>query len=83
VSEELHADGPDIHIANEFAEVRLRKVLTRNGERLEISAPRRGHSILLDAVVLESLTWQTKETFSAFLTGSVGPPDGAHRGSTA
>ena len=75
--DELRVDGPDILIANEFAEVRLRKVLTRNGERLEISAPRRGRSILLDAVELESLTWQPKETFSAFLTGSVGPPDGA------
>jgi hypothetical protein len=69
------APGPEITVANEFAEVRIRKVLTRNGERLEIDAFRRGFRILLDAVELESLTWQTPETFSKFLEGSIGPAD--------
>ena len=69
------ADGPEITVANQFAEVRIRKVLTRNGERLEIDAFRRGFRILLDAVELESLTWQTPETFSKFLEGSIGPAD--------
>jgi hypothetical protein len=48
-------------------------VHTRNGERLEIEAPRRGFKIRLDAVELESLTWQTSETFSGFLRSSIGP----------
>lgn len=69
-------DEPDMQIANEFADVRLRKVYTRNGERLEIEAPRRGHRIRLDAVELESLTWQTADTFSGFLRASLGPEGG-------
>lgn len=67
-----YSDDPPIKISNEFADIRVRKVYTRNGERLEIHAHRRGYRILLDAVELESLTWQTAETFSGFLRGSVG-----------
>jgi len=62
-------------VANEFTEVILRKVNTRNGERLEIEAPRRGYKIRLDALELESLTWQTSATFSKFLRSSVGPDE--------
>ncbi|GAB2785348.1 dihydrodiol dehydrogenase [Streptomyces daliensis] len=65
-------EGPAFQISNEFATIRLRKVHTRNGERVEIVAPRRGLRILLDAVELESLTWQTPETFSGFLRASIG-----------
>ena len=36
----------------------VEKVFTRTGERLEITAPRLGRSIRLDAIALESLTWQ-------------------------
>jgi hypothetical protein len=68
----VHNDEEVIVIANEFAHIRIRKVRTRNGERLEISAPRRGTQILLDALDLESLTWQTPEVFSKFLSASVG-----------
>lgn len=60
------ADEP-VQIANEFALVRVRKVYTRNGERLEIEAPKLGLRIRLDALELESLTWQTTDTFSKFL----------------
>jgi len=60
-------------VGNEFAFVKLRKVHTRNGERLEIESPRAGHTIRLDAMELESLTWQTPETFSAFLETPFGP----------
>ena len=56
-----------VQIANEFALVKVRKVYTRNGERLEIEAPKLGLRIRLDALELESLTWQTTETFSKFL----------------
>jgi hypothetical protein len=51
----------------------VRKVWTRNGERLEIVAPRLGKHIRLDPLELESLTWQTTETFSKFLETPFGP----------
>jgi len=57
----------DFELTNEFATVRVRRVFTRNGVRLEISSPRLGRSIRLDPLALESLTWQPAETFSAFL----------------
>ncbi|GBD13404.1 hypothetical protein HRbin24_01432 [bacterium HR24] len=60
-------------IANEFATVIVRKVHTRNGVRLEIASPKLGHSIRLDPLELESLTWQTTETFSRFLETPFGP----------
>lgn len=62
-------------VRNEFADVTVRVVATGNGERLEICAPRRGTRIRLDAVELEALTWQTPETFSAMLAGSIGPAE--------
>ncbi|AXI08285.1 dihydrodiol dehydrogenase [Oceanobacillus sp. 143] len=57
----------EIEIKNEFASVICKRVHTRNGMRLEISSPRLGFSIQLDALALESLTWQDMETFSKFL----------------
>lgn len=62
-----------IEIANEFSLARVRKVHTGNGVRLEISAPKQERKILLDPLELESLTWQTKETFSGFLATPFGP----------
>jgi len=76
--QEAQPAGPVIQIANEFADVLVQKVTTRNGERLEIRSPKRGLRIRLDAVELESLTWQTPATFSGFLEGSTGPADGRH-----
>jgi hypothetical protein len=61
-----------IEIGNEFAAVRVRKVLTRNGERLEIDARRLGHRIRLDALELESLTWQSHDLFSKLLESPFG-----------
>lgn len=68
-------DGNDGYLAlgNEFAEVLVRKVHTRNGVRLEIVAPKLGRRVQLDPIELESLTWQTPETFSRFLTQPFGP----------
>jgi hypothetical protein len=63
----------DVGIANEFAQVSVCKVLTRNGERLEIRSPKLGRRIRLDPLELESLTWQTTETFSRFLEEPFGP----------
>ena len=62
-----------IEVINEFATVTVRKIWTRNGARLEISSPRLGTSIQLDALALESLTWQTMDTFSRFLEEPFGP----------
>ena len=64
----------EMQIGNEFALVRIRKVSTRNGERLEIEAPKLGHSIRLDAVALETLTWQEPELFSTLLETGAPPP---------
>ena len=64
---------PVIEIGNEFTTVCVQKVDTRNGVRLEISSPRLGYRIQLDALALESLTWQTPETFSRFLETPFGP----------
>jgi len=65
--------GEEIQIGNEFAVVRVRKVVTRNGERLEIIASRLGYSILLDPLELEALSWQTHDSFSRLLSSSGGP----------
>lgn len=67
--------GEPMEIGNEFAYVRVRKVRTRNGERLEIEAPKLGYRIRLDPVELESLTWQPSETFSRFLATPFGPAE--------
>lgn len=72
---ERDARDPVIEISNEFTTVCVKKVGTRNGARLEISSPRLGYRIQLDALALESLTWQTMETFSRFLETPFGPRD--------
>lgn len=69
----VEPEGPEAIIANEFAEVVVRKVHTRNGARLEIRSPRRGYTVRLDAVELEALSWQPPETFSRLLENPLGP----------
>lgn len=66
-------DDGGIQIANEFTLIEVREVRTRNGERLQIRSPRMGHTIELDPLELESLTWQTTETFSRMLEQPFGP----------
>ena len=61
-----------ISIANEFTEVLIARVDTRNGSRLLISAPKTGRSISLDALEIEALTRQNTRTLAAM----VGNPDG-------
>jgi hypothetical protein len=72
-------DGVEIltefSVINEFAGVRVRKVRTRGGERLEISSSEYGHSIRLDALALEGLSWQSPETISSYLETPFGPED--------
>jgi hypothetical protein len=62
-----------ITIANEFAEVVVQRVDTRNGSRLLISAPKTGRSISLDALEIEALTRQNTRTLAAMVGNSEGP----------
>lgn len=67
------ADAPGvIVIANEFADVVVRKVDTRNGMRLAIQSPRRGTTVLLDAVALDCLSFQPPELITELLTRNPG-----------
>jgi hypothetical protein len=60
-------------VSNEFGTVEVRKIHTGRGERLELRSVGLGHSIRLDALQLESITWQDSETFSEFMRTPFGP----------
>jgi hypothetical protein len=60
-------DGTEIIVANEFSEIRVTKVRTRNGSRLLIESPKSGQWVALCPLELESLTWQSTQTFSAMV----------------
>jgi hypothetical protein len=51
-------------VGNEFTGAQVRKVWTRNGERLQIFIPQRGSSILLDAMQLEIIAAQDASQFT-------------------
>ena len=51
-------------ISNKNAVALVRKVRTRNGVRLEIYSPETDRRVYLDPLLMESLAWQTPETFS-------------------
>lgn len=63
----------EIVVTNEFASVVVRKLSTRNGERLEIASPSSGRSVRLDALVLESLTWSDPLELGKGLRTPFGP----------
>ena len=65
--------GEPLTVANEFTEVVVRRVDTRNGSRLLISAPKSGHWISLDALEVEALTRQNTRTLAAMVGNSGGP----------
>ena len=65
--------GGAIEIANEFAEVRISRVETRNGSRLLIESPKSGQWVTLCPLELEALTWQGPQTFSAMIGHPFGP----------
>jgi hypothetical protein len=67
------ARGEAITIANEFAEVRVVRVETRNGSRLLVESPKSGQWVALDPLELEALTWQSTATFSAMIGNPFGP----------
>jgi hypothetical protein len=68
-----HTSGEPLSIGNEFAEVRVVRVETRNGSRLLIESPKAGQWIALCPVELEALTWQNTATFSAMIGKPFGP----------
>ncbi len=65
--------GEILTIANEFAEVQVKKVETRNGSRLLIESPRSGQRVLICPLELEALTRQGTATFSAMIGKPLGP----------
>ena len=67
--------GPVIRLGNEFTEVVVERVRTRNGARLRITVPSSGRQIMLCPLELEALTWQGHELFSALLKTPRGPQD--------
>jgi hypothetical protein len=74
-SQPAEPDEPVIQLANEFTEVVVERVRTRNGARLRISVPSSGRAILLCPLELEALTWQDHELFSRLLETPHGPED--------
>jgi hypothetical protein len=66
--------GP-MELANEFARVRVERDDSGNGPRLKITSVVLNRVVYLDPLELESLTWQTEETFSRFLESPFGPED--------
>jgi hypothetical protein len=72
----VHEAGePVIRLGNEFTEVVVERVRTRNGARLRISVPSSGRQIMLCPLELEALAWQDHELFSALLKTPHGPED--------
>jgi hypothetical protein len=68
-------------VSNEFAAVLVRKVSTRNGERLEIRSLGQERSIRLDALTLEALTWSSPLEVGHGLETPFGPdPSAPQRG---
>ncbi|WP_137144040.1 hypothetical protein [Mycolicibacterium sp. CR10] len=67
------ATGHALSIANEFAEVVVRRVDTRNGARLLIQSPKSGRWVSLDALEAEALTWQNPATLAAMVGNANAP----------
>ncbi|WP_204803379.1 dihydrodiol dehydrogenase [Mycobacterium riyadhense] len=65
--------GEPITVANEFTEVVVQRVDTRNGSRLMITAPKTGQWISLDPLEVEALTWQNARTLAAMVGNSNAP----------
>lgn len=68
-----HVRGEPIVIGNEFSEIRVSRVDTRNGARLLIESPKSGQWVTLCPLELEALTWQNTATFSAMIGKPFGP----------
>jgi hypothetical protein len=73
---EVPNDELRIVISNEFASVEVRKVATRNGERLQIRSLGKQTSVRLDAIALEALTWSDAIEVGMALENPLGPETG-------
>jgi hypothetical protein len=73
MTEVRRTGSASIRLANEFAEVVVEQVRTRNGTRLRIFVPSSGREIMLCPLELEALTWQGHELFAALLRTPHGP----------
>ena len=71
----IEESSPVIVISNEFATVTVRKVRTRNGERLEIRSAGQNRSVKLDAIALEALTWSSSLVVGQALETPLGPEE--------
>ena len=67
-----HGDD-EVLIANEFAAVAVRRITTRNGERLQIRSIKQDRVIQLDAIALEALTWSSVLEVGRGLETPLGP----------
>jgi hypothetical protein len=67
------AVGEPLTVANEFTEVTVRRIDTRNGSRLLVHASKSGRWICLDALEVEALTRQNARTLTAMVGNSAGP----------
>ncbi|MGW4031026.1 hypothetical protein ACWEFL_17195 [Streptomyces sp. NPDC004838] len=65
--------GESLTLGNEFSEVRVSLVETRNGSRLLIESTRSGQWVALCPLELEAITWQNTATFSAMIGTPFGP----------
>ena len=66
------AVGEWFGVGNEFTGVQLRKVWTRNGERLELFVPARRYHSLLDAMQLEIIAAQDPSAFTRLFQRQLG-----------
>jgi len=73
--EQVNKSIKELQITNEFAQVIIRQIPIRNGSLLEIFSPKTGTVIRLDALSLESLTWQDEELFTKFLGNPQAPSE--------
>lgn len=65
--------GEPITLGNEFSEVRISRIDTRNGARLLIESPKSGQWVALCPLEVEALTWQNTAVFAAMI-GNPGAP---------
>lgn len=64
-----HMEDEYTEINNGGATALVRKVRRKNGARLEVFSPELDQRVYLDALLLESISWQTPETFAESLEG--------------
>lgn len=70
--EPLPPEPAPLVIANEFTAVAVRKIGTRQGERLELRVAGSGRRVLLDAMQLEAVAHLDAAAFSRLIAHSLG-----------